>query len=441
MTWKEMLARSHALFEECKAILQKGDDATPDEKEHFQERLDEAQDLKTRAMQLKQIESGLEVPLPRPGVSKSDPLLGDPATKDDPKTMGDPPAEFKDWAEFLYAVWLNKAHRVVDPRLQWFGGQEPEGQQQKQMSGSVGASGGFLIPVQFLAQLMAVMAEDTLVRRYATIIRMARRQVSIPVLDQTQTLGAGLPTWFGGMRFYWADEGEEKTLTEPGFRRVNLVAKKLIGYTYASDELLEDSAISIADFLAGPLGFAGGIAWMEDYAFLRGVGGGQPRGIVNAPVTLAPARAGAGAISYIDCINMLEQFLPSARGRWVVTQSAMSNLIQMTGPAGNPSYVWQPNAREGVPGFLFGMPVHWCEKMPAVGTRGDILLADMRYYLIGDRQATTIDSSQAPRWEYDQTAWRAVHRCDGQPWLSAPLTYQDQTTQVSPFVVLSGPTS
>jgi regulation of enolase protein 1 (concanavalin A-like superfamily) len=30
-----------------------------------------------------------------------------------------------------------------------------------------------------------------------------------------------------------------------------------------------------------------------------------------------------------------------------------------------------------------------------------------------------------------------VHRVDGQPWLNAPLTYQDGTTQVSPFVTLT----
>jgi HK97 family phage major capsid protein len=243
------------------------------------------------------------------------------------------------------------------------------------------------------------------------------------------------------MQFYWAGEGEEKTETEAQFRKVNLVAKKLIGYTNASDELLEDSAISLADFLTGPLGFAGGVSWMEDYAFLRGVGGGQPRGIVGAPATINVTRNTAGTISYVDCINMLESLLPSANARWYISQAAMSDLIQMSGPTGNASYVWQPNAREGTPARLFGLPVHWTEKTAAPGATGDIVLADPQYYIIGDRQQTTIDSSTAPRWVYDETSWRVVHRVDGQPWLSSPLTYQDQATQVSPFVVLSGTSS
>lgn len=433
MDWKAQLAKAEALFEKAKALLA-DPDATAEEKSHLEDILTDARKLKTEALQYKAIIDE---------VVESKAVLALPSAPDSEpasvKTLAPTDAlKFTEWGEYLEAIWLSKAHNIPDERLTWFKDDVKEG---KALAGNVGARGGFLIPTQFIPQLQAVMAEDSLVRKFATIIRMTGRQIAIPVLDQTQALGAGIPNWFGGMRFYWADEGELKTETDATFKRVNLVAKKLIGHTNASDELLDDSAISLGDFLSGPLGFAGGIAWMEDYAFLRGVGGGQPRGVVAAPVTLAPARAAAGAVSYADCVTMLSQLLPSARARWCISQSVMASMIQMTGPAGNPSYVWQPNAREGVPGYLFGLPVHWTEKLPALGTRGDILLADFRYYLIGDRQATTIESSNAPRWIYDETTWRAVHRCDGQPWLSAPLTYQDQTTQVSPFVVLSGPTS
>jgi len=445
MDWKEMLARADKLFDECKAIVAKGDDAEPEEKEHLQERINDAMDIKRRALQLKALDEESaavqsELERLRPDEPKGKGQGGEPENKGQPGA-GAESAEFKDWGEYLHSVWMHKAHNQVDQRLQWFKEDDaPEGHESKNMAGNVGASGGFLIPPQFIPQLQTVMGEEAIVRNYATIIRMARRQISLPVLDQTGTT-AGEPHWFGGLKFYWTEEGAEKEDSEPKFRKVNLVAKKLTGLTYASDELADDMAISLGDFLSGPLGFAGGIAWMEDYSFLRGPGGGQPRGVINAGCTLVPARAAAGAIGYVDCINMLSQFLPSAKGRWVVSQSAMAQLIQMNGPAGNPSYVWQPNAREGVPGYLFGLPVHWCEKMPALGTQGDILLADFRYYVIGDRQATTIEASQYPRWIFDETTWRAVHRVDGQPWLSAPLTYQDGTTQVSPFVVLGGPTS
>lgn len=421
MTWKDKLAEANLLFEKARAVVENAA-ATAEEKNQVPKMLEGARALKADALQLKEIIDEAQSAVEFKNQSATAPVLN--------------PGSFKGWGEYLEAVWAKTVHGVDDSRLTWFKEDKEEGTEKKSLSGATMASGEALIPVQFLPQLQAVQGEDTIVRGSgATVIRMTSRQLTLPVLDQTDTT-AGVPHWFGGMKFYWEEEGGEKTETEAKFRRINLVAKKLIGYTNASDELLEDSAISLGDFLSGPLGFAGGIAWMEDYAFLRGVGGGQPRGIVNAPATLHPQRAVAGQINYVDVINMLENFLPSGRGQWVISHSAMANVIQMTGPAGNPSYVWQPSAREGVPGFLLGFPVRWTEKLPRIGQRGDILLMDPRYYVIGDRQATTIDSTKYHRWVYDETSWRAVHRVDGQPWLSLPITYSDGADQVSPFVVL-----
>ncbi len=353
----------------------------------------------------------------------------------------DPAGRFGSWAEFLRAV-KSAQHpdpiaRRVDSRLIYYddgGGAVEMVPGRKQMVESVGASGGFLVPAEFMEQLQAVVAESSIVRPRATVIRMARRQVDIPVLDQTATT-ASQPHWFGGMLAYWSEEAAEKSLSTASFRTVSLVAHTLYGYTRVSDELLADSAISLGDFLTGPFGFAGLIAWMEDYAFLRGTGAGQPLGILNAGATISVARqSNTTPIQYADLVNMLEAFLPSSQGVWVVSQSALSNLLTIQDAAGN--YVWQPNARDDLPPTLFGRPVLFSEKLPAVGTAGDVLLADFRYYLIGDREAITIDSTIYDYWRYGQTSWRAAARVDGQPWLSAPLTLADGTTQVSPFVIL-----
>ncbi|MBD3387421.1 MAG: phage major capsid protein [Candidatus Altiarchaeales archaeon] len=416
----EMLEEADGLFEQAKGILA-NPESTAEEKGHVEELMEDAKAKKREALQMKEI------------LDQAKEIAKEYSVNKPPETSQ---GEFKDWTDYLTAVWMKQARNVDDERLTWF----KDRGESKAMSGATGASGGFLVPTQFIPQLQAVQAEDGIVRSAGpTVIRMDSRQVSLPVLDQTGTT-AGVPHWFGGMKFYWEEEGAEKTDTEPEFRRISLLAKKLIGYAYASDEILDDSAISLADFLSGPLGMAGGISWMEDYAFLRGVGGGQPLGILNSPATIAYDRAASGTIGFPDLVEMVERFLPSGRGQWVMTHSALAQIVQMTGPSGNPSYIWQPNAREGVPGSILGMPVRWTEKLPAYGDRGDVLLMDARYYVIGDRQATTVETTPYDRWRYDQTSWRAVHRVDGQPWLSAPLTYQDGSTQVSPFVVLDLPT-
>jgi len=422
MNYNEMIGKAKKLFADAQEILG-NEEATPEDLKKVEPMVEDAKKLQARALQTKELENAaLEVKEQVADEQKNDSVVGG--------------SDFKSWGEFLHANWTSSfAKNGVDSRLKVFRDIDASGHPVKDLGESVGSTGGFLVPTEFLAQLQSAIQENAIVRSRATVIPMRRRQVNIPVLDQTGTT-AGQPHWFGGMQFTWQEEATEKTQSDPTFRRVALVAHKLIGYTRASDELLDDSAISLEAFLSGPLGFAGGAAWMEDYAFLQGTGAGQPLGVIAAGATITVARAAAGAVSYVDLCNMMENFLPTGQGVWVISQSLMSDIIQLSGPSGNASYVWHNNAAAGIPGSMFGMPVIWSEKVPVAGSAGDVGLYDFKYYLIGDRQATTVESTQFDRWRYDQTSWRMVHRIDGQPWLSAPLTLQDGSTQISPFVIL-----
>jgi HK97 family phage major capsid protein len=448
--WKDKLGEAHQLMEDIKA-LQANEEATAEDKAKIPEMLKDANMLRAEAGQLKEIEmSALELeqemravtePDPEPEVEKHETKDGNGPSEFNIKDRRIHGSDFKDGGEFLYASWLASIGRKRDPRLAYFREKdESPGHEKKQMVESVGASGGFLVPTEYLAQLQAVGPGDAIVRPRATKIRMRRRAIDIPVLNQTGTT-AGIPHWYGGMIFYWAEEASEKTLTTASFKKVTLVAHKLIGYTRASDELLDDAAISLSDFISGPMGFVGGCTWHEDYTFLQGTGAGQPLGVINAGATITVNRAGANAISYADLVNMLEAFLPSANGVWVANQSVMSNLMTMQdasgGAAGTGSYIWG-SAADGVPARLLGLPIIFTEKVPRIGTAGDIGLYDFKYYLLGDRQATTVESTKFDKWAYDQTSWRVVHRVDGQPWLSTYLTYQDGTTTVNdpcPYVL------
>jgi HK97 family phage major capsid protein len=92
---------------------------------------------------------------------------------------------------------------------------------------------------------------------------------------------------------------------------------------------------------------------------------------------------------------------------------------------------------DGVPDRLLGYPIVFTEKLPAVGDDGDIMLCDFSHYYIGDRLATTVDSTDQARWVRNQTSWKVTHRVDGQPWLNNPFTLADGVTTVSPFVRLN----
>lgn len=327
---------------------------------------------------------------------------------------------------------------VADPRLTYFDG-EPN-QEKKDLAEGVGSTGGYLVPTEFRTELMAAVAENSIVRPRAMVIPMSRRTIEVPAMKQDDTT-AGVPHWFGGMLAFWDSEANTMTAVDTAFRNITLTAHDLTAVTHASNNLLADSAISLAAILTGPRGFPGVVAWKEDYAFLQGSGTGEPLGVLNSPACIAVDRAGSssGTITYDDLAAMMTAFLPSGKGVWVASISTKAALLKLAGPSATNyagSYIWG-NPKEGIPDTLFGMPIAFTEKLPALGTSGDILLADFSHYYVGDRQATTIDSTDQARWLRNQTSWKVVHRVDGTPWLNLPFTLVDGTTKISPFVKLT----
>jgi HK97 family phage major capsid protein len=306
----------------------------------------------------------------------------------------------------------------------------------KDLVESIGASGGFLVPTEMPDKFL--MWDDTgdnmQAERRATRIPMRRRAIQIPALNQGATT-AGQPHWWGGVLAKWTEEAGTKTETEPTFRQIELVAHKLVCYTEASDELLEDSAISLQALLNQI--FTAVSQWERQNAFINGSGAGQPLGVISAPCTIALNPAAANAIGVNDLARMLESF-QGVNPVWFLSRRWMSELLQLNGPAANPSYVFMPSARDGYPATLFGFPLFFVEQMPGPGSNGSVLLADWSKYIVGDRQAITVDTTKIYRFQNDITSWRCVSRVDGQPWLNLPLTWSDGTTQTSPFVILSG---
>ena len=87
------------------------------------------------------------------------------------------------------------------------------------------------------------------------------------------------------------------------------------------------------------------------------------------------------------------------------------------------------------PVTIFGRPVYFTEKVPKLGTVGDISLIDLSYYLIGDRQAMSVMASEHFAFQNDQTAYRIIERVDGRPWLQTALTpHNNSTSTLSAYV-------
>jgi HK97 family phage major capsid protein len=167
MHWKDKIGQAEKLFEEAKAILT-DPEATAEDKAKVESLMEEAKRLKADAAQLKEVEHHAQE-LARETEAEQGP--------DEEKGQRESPEEFKSWPEYLRTMWLHlHPHQDIrrrDPRLQAFKEKSPKrGKEEKQLVEAVGASGGFLVPTEFLAQLQAVMGEQSIVRQRATIIRM-----------------------------------------------------------------------------------------------------------------------------------------------------------------------------------------------------------------------------------------------------------------------------
>jgi len=299
------------------------------------------------------------------------------------------------------------------------------------------ADGGFLVPETLRSQLLQLALEQSVVRPLATVVPMESARVPFPMIDTTTNSGSV----FGGMVAYWGEEGAAFTDSSPKFGRVTLDAKKLTGLSAVPNELLQDSIVSFSALIETLWPQA--LAFEEDAKFQTGTGVGEPLGFRGAgnPAAIPVTRTTASTIKYTDIVNMFAQMLPSSLSRavWMCSPDALPQLLQMSltvGTGGNSVFV--VNAAAGMPMSIFGRPLIITEKAGALGARGDLSFVDLSYYLVGDRQIMTADSSTDYQFGADKTTFRIIQRVDGRPWIQAAVTPQNgSSNKLSPFIELA----
>jgi HK97 family phage major capsid protein len=309
------------------------------------------------------------------------------------------------------------------------------------------SQGGYLVPEEFRATLLQTALEESIVEGItgagkAVPIPMATNRVTIPALvDNDHSSGS----YFGGITIYRPGEGESKTASKPKFGKVGLTLHKLIGLVPVTDELIQDSPISIEPIVKSTFGQA--IAFVKDDDSLNGNGANQSLGAFNAanPSLIAVTKETgqpAATILYENIIKMWERLYPAGQKRsmWVANIECFSQLAQMSmavGTGGVPVYMPAGGVSGSPYATLMGRPCIYSEKMQALGTQGDIGLADFSQYLIGEKAGgLQFAKSIHVYFVYDETAFRFVLRYDGQPWWLSALTPRRGNNTLSPFVVL-----
>jgi HK97 family phage major capsid protein len=286
--------------------------------------------------------------------------------------------------------------------------------------------GGYSVPEEYGAFLMDKSLESEIIRPRATVWAMGSETKKVPAFD-----GADRSTnLFGGISGEWLEEGQTGTRKVAKLRLIQLTAKKLACFSQASNELIADG-MSFEEMLAGAL--IKGIGWYMDYAFINGTGDGQPLGILNDPALITVVKEedqSAATITYQNVVNMFSRLAPScfSNAVWLANPSVIPQLLTMTitiGTGGAQIPVFKEEASRFT---LLGKEIIFTEKCPALGAKGDLILADLSQYAIGMRKEIALDRSNVPGWMEDMTDYRVIVRVDGQGTWDKPVTPKNGTT-------------
>jgi len=298
---------------------------------------------------------------------------------------------------------------------------------------SIGSEGGFLVPQQFLSQILMPTTENSIVRVRATTLPANTdapdAKVGIPALDAEEG------GFMGGVQLYWISEGAEKPETDVKLRLVTLEPRELAAHTVITDKLLRNDAGAASAFLERI--FRQAIFDEEDYQFLCGDGVGKPLGILSSDSRIEVLRDTTSKFKFADVASMLAKFTYDSWGRavWVINATVLPELITMV-DAGNHRVYVGADPSKGLPPTLMGIPTVFTGRTPTLGNAGDVILADFSYYLVKTGSGPFLQASEHFKFTENKTVVKTFYNVDGSPWLKAPITLRDGLTQVSPFVVL-----
>lgn len=347
--------------------------------------------------------------------------------------------EKSDWscfAEFAHAVAVaGKSHdQKVDKRLLDY-------QEKTALSEGDSEQGGYLVPIEYRRELLKIAIEKSNILNRCTKVPMATNAIRFPYLSGFDRSGGLI---HGGVEFVWLDEAADKTAKKPKFGQIELRLKKCAALVKSSDEILEDSWISMEPVLRDA--FTDGLAFQLDWVFLNGSGAGQPYGVLNVPclITVTPETGQASStIVFENIVKMYARLWRKSAGVWFANHDVLPQLMTMSiavGTGGVPVYLPAGGASGKPYDTLMGLPVIWTEHCQTLGTKGDIYLCDWSQYLVGQKAGRgaglKFDTSIHLYFLSDETAFRFVYRVDGQPWWPSALKPRYSSDTLSPFIAL-----
>lgn len=310
------------------------------------------------------------------------------------------------------------------------------------MTTGVGVDGAFLVPPQFIRDIMDQALAAEIVRPRANVVPMIANEATAALFDYQDGTGAKR----AGLQLTWG--AEAATLAEQKAKARDIVLKATKGNIFCrvSAELAAD-AVQFGQQLSAAMVEA--VASGLDYAFLWGSGVAQPLGVMNSGALITVSKEGGQAADTVllpNLAKMVARVTPAsyARSVWQVHPTLVPQLYQLSYTVKNVAGTenvggsWAQAVTVDPDGTLriFGRPCLVTDACAPVGDLGDIVLIDWSRYLIGMRQDVTIKRDDSRYFDSDEVAFKLTLRLTGLPTESTATKLRDGTNTVSPYVTL-----
>ena len=267
------------------------------------------------------------------------------------------------------------------------------------LSTTPGTDGGFLCPTEFENQIVRALKEQNIMRSLCKVITTDNDR-KIPVAASHSVA-------------QWTAENAAYTESNPTFSQLEIDAYKLTDLIKVSNELLEDSAFDLENYIATEFAYAFGAA--EEQAFCVGTGVGQPTGLFTAKgAPVGVTAASASAITTDEIISLIYSLKAPYRknAKFLMNDATVSALRKLKD--GNGQYLWQPSVQAGQPDKLLGYDIYTSPYAPTI-TAGAFAIAfgDFQNYWIADRSGRTVQRLNELYSTNGQVGFVATERVDG----------------------------
>jgi HK97 family phage major capsid protein len=284
--------------------------------------------------------------------------------------------------------------------------------------------GGFLVPPEFVNQLLMRTYSNDLLSRTTMFPMTTSNALKIPAVNETSRADGSR---FGGVQAYWDGEGNTINASKPSLAQVTLTANRLTMAIRATQELLDDTSAleTWMNLIADQE-----LAFKIGDGLVNGTGAGMPLGMQNALSLVSVAKETGQAAATLVAQNVLKMWSRlhiscMQNAVWLYDQSILPQLQSMTiGTAGAQLAVFLPQGglSQSPYATLQGRPMIPVEFCQTLGTAGDLILVDPATIVSAMKGGMQAMNSLHVYFLSNEQVFRFVMRVDARSWWTSAIT-------------------